>query len=126
MSLKNQIIDFIIRIASRPEGELANGETIDYVFEHTSANSPLRRLLIDQHAFNGSSETTSTGKTMLEWLTNRPNGFTAGLALVNLMRLPRRLPKERAPFEIDASQYYEKDELAHIAPHALENIHPKA
>ncbi|KAI9796507.1 MAG: hypothetical protein M1835_003841 [Candelina submexicana] len=114
--LKNQIIDSINLIHSRPEAKLPSGETIDYLFEHTPANSPIQRLLIDRFAFNINPKIIDVA-----CLSDRPVGFTAGIAMVNLRRMPRRLRNEKAPFEIDLSQYHQKDELTQGEHPTLDN-----
>ncbi|KAI9696023.1 MAG: hypothetical protein M1836_005854 [Candelina mexicana] len=120
--LKNQIIDSINLVHSRPKGELADNETIDHVFEHTPASSPLRQLLVDQYAYDVDPVLLgrSDGLTPLEWFLARPKEFIAGISIINTGRLPKRLKDEKAPFEMDPSRYHEKDEPVRGAPHALD------
>ncbi|KAI9709172.1 MAG: hypothetical protein M1812_007757 [Candelaria pacifica] len=111
-SLMNKVVDMIM--ATVPfVGGVPAFNAVDLVYENTASNSLLRKLFVDLYAYDIDVDTlpdlSKPGTTTESLFLGRPKEFLVGIALANVRRLPFRLRDEKAPFELDISQYYEQD-----------------
>ena len=78
----------------------ASSAVIDFAYEHTMDDSPLRRLLSEIFAYNVKPE------VLQEKLMAFPKEFMADVMMINMKRFPLRLHDEQADFDNDASGYH--------------------
>lgn len=100
--LQDAVVDTVVDLdLGRTEAK-----DVQYLCDNTPPESPLQRLLVAKFAFCAE----------FEWFKERmddlPKGFISQVALLNIGRLPYKLPGELVPFEKNICQYHEHKNTA--------------
>ena len=78
----------------------ATSTAIQYAYQNTLTDSPLRKLLADIFAYNVKPDALD------EDILSFPVEYLADVLVINMKRLPLRLDEEKANFDVNAKTYH--------------------
>lgn len=107
--LQDAVVDIIVEDGGI-DVDLAESKDIQYLCDNTSPEAPLQRLLVAMFAFSAEPE------WFKQHMDDLPKGFISQVALLNISRLPYKLPGEVIPYEMDICQYHEHKHTTETCP----------
>ncbi|MCJ1386407.1 hypothetical protein MMC17_009533 [Xylographa soralifera] len=101
--LQNAMLDVIRDRATKQHSQsepLTTSTAIQYAYQNTLTDSPLRKLLADIFAYNVKPDALD------EDILSFPVEYLADVLVINMKRLPLRLDEEKADFDVNAKTYH--------------------